>query len=267
MKVRTKIDIIILLIIIILIGGILAYTQEVPPVYVVASESMEHSANWTWGTINAGDVVLVKRTPDPVKDIVTYVVGRETGYSTYGEFGNVILYHGPGKIIIHRAIFYLTWNGSHPIVKGYTNQSWITVNQSYVLIRDVGFSHRNLLVMISGFHNESGFITVGDFNLAFRGVYNQTLNAYQAADQYFLGIHPVTPSEIVGVAQGQIPWFGLIKLNIMELYGNWPYSNEVPNHAYEYLFASIVVIVALALFPYGKVYRKTKKWKSGRKNK
>ena len=259
---KAKRDIIILLIIVILVGGVLAYTQEVPPIYVVASESMEHSANWTWGTINAGDVVLVTRAPDPVKNVVTYVVGRETGYSTYGEFGNVILYHGPGKIIIHRAIFYLTWNNSNPVVLGYTNQSWITVTQSYVLIKDVGFSHRNLLVMINGFHNESGFITVGDFNLAFRGVYNQTLNAYQAADQYFLGIPPVSPSEVVGIAHGQIPWFGLIKLNIMKLYGDWPYSNEVPNHAYEYLFASIVVIVALSLFPYGKVYRKV----TGRKS-
>jgi signal peptidase len=260
---KAKRDIIILLIVVILVGGVLAYTQEVPPIYVVASESMEHSANWTWGTINAGDIVLVKRAPDPVKNVITYVVGRETGYSTYGEFGNVILYHGPGKIIIHRAIFYLTWNNSHPVVQGYTNQSWIIVTQSYVLIKDVGFSHRNLLVMINGFHNESGFITVGDFNLAFRGVYNQSLNAYQAADQYFLGISPVTPSEVVGVAHGQIPWFGLIKLNIMKLYGDWPYSNEVPNHAYEYLFASIIIIVALALFPYGKVYRKA----TGRKSK
>lgn len=254
MKSKTKKDLIILVILAILIGGTLAYTQEIPPIYVVASESMEHSANWTWGTLNAGDVVLVKRAPDPVKDVTTYVVGRESGYATYGEYGNVLLYHGPGKIIIHRAMFYLTWNNSNPEVLGYTNQSWITVTSSYVLIKDVGFSHRNLLVMISGFHNESGFITVGDFNLAFRGVYNSTLNAYQAADQYFLGIPPVTSSKVVGVAQGQIPWFGLIKLNIMKLYGEWPYSNEVPNHAYEYLFASLVVIVALALFPYRKVY-------------
>jgi signal peptidase len=253
---RAKRDLIIVIILAILIGGTIAYTQEIPPIYVVASESMEHSANWTWGTINAGDIVLVKRAPNPVKDVITYVVGRETGYSTYGEYGNVILYHGPGKIIIHRAIFYLTWEKSKPVVLGYTNQSWITVTQSYVLIKDVGFSHRNLLVTINGFQNESGFITVGDFNLAFRGVYNSSLNAYEAADQFFLGIPPVTPAKVVGVAQGQIPWFGLIKLNIMKLYGDWPYSNEVPNHAYEYLFVSIVIMVALALAPYRKVYRK-----------
>jgi hypothetical protein len=53
----------------------------------------------------------------------------------------------------------------------------------------------------------------------------------------------------------------------MKLYGDWPYSNEVPNHAYEYLFASIVVIVALALFPYGKVYRKVTERKPRGKDK
>ena len=248
------------IVIIVAIAGVTVYSGMFPPASVVESESMQHSNNWQFGVINTGDIVIVKKVSDPQKNVVTYVQGRETGFSTYGDYGNVILYNAPlNLVVIHRAMFYLSWSNGSPEVAGANNQSWITVTPTYVLIKDVGYAHRNLLVNIAGFKNESGFITMGDHNLATASqfFYNSSMKAYMAADEN-VGIigHPVTASNIVGEAQGQIPWFGLIKLNIMRLQGTWQYPNDVPNFSYYYLGASIFAIIVLIFFPYSDFLKK-----------
>lgn len=248
------------IVIILILAGITAYSGEFPPASVVESDSMEHSANWTWGTINVGDIVIVKYMPDPVKNVITYVVGRETNFSTYGEFGDVILYHDPnGNIVIHRAMFYLSWNNSKPVVDGYHGQSWLKIFGFNIVIYDCGYSHRNLLVNVSDFVNQSGFITVGDHNLATSYFYNSHYDAYLAADQN-VGITPapVSAKQVVGVARGDIPWFGLIKLNIMRAEGDWPYYNEVPAHSYQYLGISLFIIFLAIFFPYSRLRREKK---------
>ncbi len=248
------------IVIIVAIAGVTVYSGMFPPASVVESESMQHSNSWQFGVINTGDIVIVKKVSDPQKNVVTYVQGRETGFSTYGDYGNVILYNAPlNLVVIHRAMFYLSWSNGSPVVEGANNQSWITVTPTYVLIKDVGYAHRNLLVNIAGFKNESGFITMGDHNLATASqfFYNSSMKAYMAADEN-VGIigHPVTASNIVGEAQGQIPWFGLIKLNIMRLQGTWQYPNDVPNFSYYYLGASIFAIIVLIFFPYSEFLKK-----------
>ncbi len=248
------------IVIIVAIAGVTVYSGMFPPASVVESESMQHSNNWQFGVINTGDIVIVKKVSDPQKNVVTYVQGRETGFSTYGDYGNVILYNAPlNLVVIHRAMFYLSWSNGNPVIEGASNQSWITVTPTYVLIKDVGYAHRNLLVNIGGFKNESGFITMGDHNLATASqiFYNSSMKAYVAADEN-VGIigHPVTASNIVGEAQGQIPWFGLIKLNIMRLQGTWQYPNDVPNFSYYYLGASIFAIIVLIFFPYSEFLKK-----------
>jgi len=265
---KFRLEYMIVIAIVVIIVGITIYSGELPPVSVVESESMQHSSSWMPGVINTGDIVIVKKITDPIKDIVTYVQGRSDGFETYGEYGNVILYHDPSiGTVIHRAMFYLFWNGSHPEVMGYHGQSWIVITKSYVLIKDVGYAHKNLLVLIGAFKGEDGYITVGDHNLGSMSrnsfYYNSTLNAYIAADQN-TGITstPVLPSMVIGIAEGQIPWFGLIKLNIMRLEGKWPYYNEVPNGSYLYLFLSITGILVLIFFPYKKAARKIRqRWK------
>lgn len=244
-----------LVIIVGIILGVTIYSGVIPPASVVESGSMQHSDNWQFGVINTGDIVIVKKVSNPQTGIVTYVQGRDSNFSTYGDYGNVILYDAPGGlVVIHRAMFYLTWSHGLPVIPGYHNQTWMNVTPSYVLIKDVGFTHRNLVVYINDFHNESGFITMGDHNLAISTLYNSGLKAYIAADENVNIIgHPVTPSEVIGKAVGQIPWFGLIKLNVMRLQGDWPYSSDVPNHSYEYLGASILVIGILIFFPYSRL--------------
>ncbi len=258
MSLKRYVEIGVVLAILIFIFSVTEYSGEIPPVSTIASESMTHSDYWTYGTLNVGDIVFVKKIDKVPGNIITYVVGRETNYSTYGEYGSVILYKNPsGTTIIHRAMFYLTWNNSFPVVQGFHNQSWMKVTRNYVLIDNVGFSHRNLIVYLSGMVNESGIITVGDYNLAFRGIYNSSLNAYEAADQN-VGITnaPVNSKNIVGVAFWDIPWFGLIKLNILKLYGQWPQSNEVAKNSYDYLLSALAVIFILAFFPYKRVIKK-----------
>lgn len=248
-----------LIAVIVIVGmlvGISVYSGVFPPASVVESGSMQHSNSWEAGVINTGDIVIVKKVANPVQDITTYVQGRQSNFSTYGDYGNVILYNnGAGSVIIHRAMFYLTWSNGHPVVLNSDNQSWITVTQNYVLIKDVGYRHLNLVVYISSFQNESGFITMGDHNLATSTIYNQQLNAYVAADENVnIMSHPVKSSEVVGEAQGQIPWFGLIKLNIMRLQGDWPYSSDVPSHSYEYLLSTIAAFAVVVFFPYSRVF-------------
>lgn len=256
---KEKAGVIVAILFISFIGGVLVYSDNWPPIYVVESESMEHSQNWTIGTINTGDVVLAKNINGKSSNVVTYVQGRMTNYSTYGEYGNVILYDSPsGSVIIHRAMFYLSWNGSKPQVAGYNGQSWLTVTSKAVVIDNVGFTHRNLIVNLGNLVGENGFVTVGDYNLANSYLYNYTYKAYVAADQNVFGFPPAAPSKVVGTAFGQIPWVGLIKLNIMKLGGGWPQSNEVPNHAYIGLASLIIAIMVAAFFPYGRFGRRAK---------
>ncbi|BAB59364.1 signal sequence peptidase [Thermoplasma volcanium GSS1] len=233
-----------------------------PPFSVVESESMEHGSSWEPGVINTGDIVLLKKVNDPLNNIVTYVDGRSIGFKTYGEYGDVILYNAPdGEIIIHRAMFYLTWDNGNPVVYGYHGQSWIKVTKEYVIIYNCSYNGRNLFVSLKGMENESGFITVGDHNLATSKEFLSQYDAYIAADQNIFGFPPVPPSKVVAVAYGQIPWLGLIKLNIMRLYGEWPYYNEVPKNAYTYLLsliASIIIIPYASINIYKKIKKKVK---------
>lgn len=261
LKVKTRVVVIVAAVIVIgvLVGSTLLYSGAWPPVYTVESESMEHSTSWTAGTINVGDIVMVKNTDGNPSNVVTFVNGKDSGYSTYGEYGNVILYKAPnGEIIIHRAMFYLNWSGGHPVVSGYNGQGWIKVTDSYVLIDNASYTGRNLVVYLSNMQNKSGFITVGDYNLAHSALFNSNLDAYTAADQNVFGYNPVQPGSVIGVAFGQLPWFGLIKLNIMRFSGQWTQYNEVPANSYLYLSASIVAILVLLFFPYSRVIGRKK---------
>ena len=251
--------------VILILVGITIYSGIFPPASVVESYSMEHSDNWQYGIIDEGTIVMVKKVNN-IDNIITYVQGRSDNSSSYGEYGNVILYHNSalGVITIHRAMFYLSWNGSNPEIEGYHNQSYIHIYNDNIIMEGIGYAHRNLIVNVSGYKGDSGFITVGDHNLATLSkdspYYNRTYNAYYASDQSIWGIKPVSINEIVGKAYGYIPWFGLIKLNILRLEGEWPrqdYTN-VPKYSYLDLSLSIIAIIGLILFPYKKTYNKLK---------
>ena len=240
---------------IIILLSITLYSGNWPPISVVESSSMEHSSYFQCGTIQTGSIVIVKKVSSPT-GITTYVQGRTTGMKTYGDFGDVLLYRNyAGSIIIHRAIFFLTWNSGIPDVHGYTNQSWITVSVNYVIIQNVGVSHRNLYVNISHFSGVSGYITMGDNNLIASAISesvhirNRTITAYVAADQNILfqnngaTYSPVNFTDVVGIARGNLPLVGLYRLYLLGVFGMWNGYDQVPIYSNYYLSALTAFII------------------------
>ena len=252
-------------IIVVLLAGLFAYTQNWPPVYVVESMSMQHGPDDHLGLINTGDLVLAQKV-DP-SQITTYVFGLRSGYSTYGEYGDVVLYNPDGVAttpIIHRAILYLAYN---PGTQGY-NASFPAgtpcgseANAVYNLtptptgplgcadtsnLRDttltlyhVGWMDATVILDLSatllGAH--SGFVTMGDNNVACS---SSGTSCVGSPDQTDGRSSLVEPGWIIGVARGMLPWFGALKL---ALEGN---AGMVPSQSWQFLGLTIAGLILLA---------------------
>ena len=249
-----------LAILILLLVSLYAYTQNWPPVYVVESESMQHGTNDVVGLLNTGDLVLVKQ--EPATSIVTYVEGEHSGYSTYGEYGDVILYEPDGSAatpIIHRAILYLSWNPTNSTYNatalaglpcgaapdavyqsaGTPNDCGVEGLDSTLTLHYVGWQSVtvswDLSLPLMGRH--SGFLTMGDNNFI-PGTPNIGEPDQTGASSQHSEI--VEPGWIVGVARGMVPWFGSLKL-LLE--GN---AAEVPPQSWEFLALTIVGLIVAA---------------------
>jgi signal peptidase I len=245
-----------LAIIVLLLVAFWAYTQNWPPAYVVESNSMQHGSGDVVGLINAGDIVLAQKVS--FGSIVPYVIGMQTHYSTYGEWGDVLLYHPNGNPsatpVIHRAILYLdydplsgTYNatdlaglpcGSEP------GAVWATPGTSNecgyrdlgpvdeLQLFHVGWRSVNLTIQMGsvalGAH--SGFVTMGDNNTGFDQAGTSTPDISSL----------VEPGWIIGVARGMIPWFGSVKLL---LDGN---AGRVPAASWEFMGLTIAAVLLLA---------------------
>jgi len=242
-----------LAIIVILLVSLFAYTQNWPPVYVVESDSMQHGTSDQLGLINTGDLVLAQKVP--LSGITSYEAGARTGYSTYGEYGDVILYwpNGQGSTpIIHRAILYLEWNPnsfsynatdltglpcgtsappaySYVPLRGPANCDTTGLTGTLNLYR-VGWQSVNISLDLSspvlGMH--SGFLTMGDKNLV-----TDQLNVPQFSTL-------VEPGWIIGVARGMIPWFGAVKLLLQGQAGS------VPPQSWQFMGLTIVAVILVA---------------------
>ncbi len=96
-----------------IIGGTFVYSGMDSPLSTVMSESMQHENGVSSiGTIDTADMVIL-RNPDYV-EIQSYVEGYNSGHSTFGEYGDVLVYYrltSSGNPIIHRAILYVEDNG------------------------------------------------------------------------------------------------------------------------------------------------------------
>jgi len=163
----------------IIFGGVYAYTGGVyPPIVVVVSNSMLHNDTnvGELGIISPGDIVLVKRTDS----IVTKMNATKTGYKTYGDYGDVIVYRPDGEDVtpvIHRALMWVE------------EGQWIERNETLGIYR----SFRA---------DSSGFITKGDNN--------------NIIDQQG-GISSLVEKDwVLGVARGELPWLGLISMLVRD---------------------------------------------------
>ncbi|HTP53570.1 MAG TPA: S26 family signal peptidase [Thermoplasmata archaeon] len=252
-----------LAIVVLMLVGLFAFTQNWPPAYVVESKSMQHGYQDQVGLINAGDLVLAEKVP--LSSIVPYVVGYRDGVHTYGEPGDVLLYHPNGNTrstpIVHRAILYLQWdpatmaynatdlqglpcgNGSNrtPGELYYTGagsgQCGTTDLTGTISLYGVGWNSSaptiTLDLVDTAYGRHSGFLTLGDHNLRW--------------DQYPTngGTTPslsslVEPGWILGVARGMVPWFGAFKL-LLE--GN---ARNVSSNSWQFLGLAVVAAILSA---------------------
>ena len=242
-----------LAIIVLLLVSLYAYTSNWPPVYVVESGSMQHGSGDTVGLINTGDLVLVKHV-DP-STVTTYVEGEQTGYTTYGEYGDVVLYHPNGDTsvtpVIHRAILYLEWV---PSAQAFTAPSLVGLpcgsapDADYsvsgapggcawsglvttITLYHVGWRSATVVIPLATLGHYSGFVTMGDNNL------NHDTPPQGETDQ-MLGISGlVSGGWIIGVARGMVPWVGAFKLLIE---GN---AGAVPTQSWQFLALTLSAIV------------------------
>jgi len=196
-----------------------AYSGNWPPMVVIESGSMEHDDNPLYeeprythlGTIDTGDLVIVKEAEKD--DIVTYLQGKKTDYKKYGDYGDVIVYYKNGirekdglpvTPVIHRAM------------------AWVEVvdkeNKTYYIPEiDTYFNGKIELAEIGlggGAHikdlENSGYITKGDSN---GNPHPDQLTHFDISGNV---VQPVDPDWVVGIARGELPWFGLIKLKVTQ---------------------------------------------------
>jgi signal peptidase len=226
-------DVVVALVVVaIVLGSLYVYGGRWPPMVVVESESMQHDDSLSFiGVIDTGDLTLV-RTLENAGAPVTWVEGRETGYQRYDEFGDVIIYHKNGQSqttpIIHRAIVRIEYNPASggfnvptlgpefvDIVDEFTIEGFRSYHNGLLEIVDLKINVQTILnnFNAAGVEPHGGIITKGDHN---REVDQYSLPAWSGPGAAPAGlsrlVEPVQDGWIVGVARGEIPWFGLIKL-------------------------------------------------------
>lgn len=256
-------------IMVVIVGGIAAYTQNWPPLVVVESSSMQHGdAESHLGVIDTGDLVFVQVAPRRA-DVVTYIQGRTSGYQTYSDYGDVIVFRirqAPTLTpIIHRAILYVLRNGAGgadvPDLAALPATEWQGVdmanqptNNPYglrsVTIHGMGYN-RDLGITfdLNGFvtrYAYDGYITMGDNNAYHRCTTSR--DPCGPSVPYDEGWFPAQ-SDIIGHARGEIPWFGLIKLLVSPTSScaqGWG-DPCAPTNSWNDLAISLV---ALAVFPF-----------------
>jgi len=249
-----------LAIVLLLIVSSFASPHNWPPVYVVESDSMQHGSSDVLGVINTGDLVLAQKVSN--SSIQPYVVGQQTGYSTYGEFGDVLLYYPNGiggTPVIHRAIVYLQWvpsvqgydafgltglpcgneSGAAYAISGAGNPCRTTdLNRTTTLdLFHVGWADVTVAIQLQPtlLGDHSGFITMGDHNiLGGQGTYDQS-GGFELSQL-------VEPGWVIGVARGMIPWAGALKLWIE----GSPTTGEVPPQSWQFLGLTFAGLILLA---------------------
>ena len=255
---RLRVIIIAIVLVVLVIGGLTLYAGIWPPLVVVESDSMQHSSTTSYiGVIDTGDLVIEK-TVSGFGDIKTYLDGVSTGYSTYSEPGDVVIYRPYGSDartpIIHRALCLVEYNATGggydvPSLKNIPSSSWSVDAgpktwynlHNKLLLSDVGYDHVTVRIdfqaMLQAFAGagltpHTGLITLGDHN---QGTIDQ--NTMAPICKY-----PIKAEWIQGVARGEVPWFGLLKLWI-----SGPAPASVPENSKTDLFVAIGLIIGVPI--------------------
>lgn len=222
--------------VLLVLGTLWGYTGQPlgdTPIVVVESGSMMHCeqppgvANYgrgcdpthfgRLGTIDPGDLIFVKDIDRP-SDVETRA---ETGEHHYRRSGDVIIFRPdgrPGVPIIHRALFWLEIHGDGTFSVPEFGLSGVTSLDQPQLI-DLGLSpgYADDLRSMRAGPEDSGFITRGDNN---GGADQDHASAIASL--------PVRPDWILGVARGEVPWLGLVKLYVTDVLGVLSGAKECP---------------------------------------
>lgn len=206
------------LLVVLVLGTLWGYTGQPlghSPVVVVESGSMMHCTNGNppfgadckptrygrLGLIDPGDLILVKDIDSRI-DVWTQA---GDGKDHYGRSGDVIIFRPDGRDgtpVIHRALFWIQVepDGTFSVPEfGISHATNLDQPQLLDLGLNRGYAE-DLRAMRVG-PADSGFVTRGDNN----GQADQDHTSSIAT-------RPVKPEWILGVARGEIPWLGLVKL-------------------------------------------------------
>jgi len=253
-----------LIIVAVVLLSFYVYAGNWPPLVVVESSSMQHGDRESnLGVIDTGDMVFQQAAPTR-DSVITYVEGRASGYMTYGDYGDVIIFRRASSAtpIIHRAIMYVTThaNGTAdvPDIARLPNSEWDAQNLTgptrnpvflrSLTIRHMGFEHNINLTFsfdtVSSGGDRFGYVTMGDNN-SFRQCRLQR-------DDCRSGYDPISSiprqSDVQGRARGEIPWVGLIKLTLQPTEsccpGGWG-DPEAPKNSWDSLLVTLIFLVAL----------------------
>ncbi len=280
--------------IVFLVLGLWAHTGTMPPLVVVESSSMIHEEAGEVGSIDAGDLILVKNIP--YESIVTFAEASDSndqnyGHKMHGMNGDVIIYQkngDSGTPIIHRAILKVeasqttspdrtissdsnnseycpnggTWDYSIEDLDGMMGTCVLTWTVPGTNATDVEsitihfdgqqagyydcgrFAHANVeefLVIWNWQPKHSGIITLGDNNQCSVDQGGLVVNGSSGVHSVSGVAGPVQDTWLVGVAGGEIPWLGTVKLMLSG--SDSPGTQFVPESSFYYLALVIGTII------------------------
>jgi len=238
-----------LIIVAAILGAMYAYSGNWPPLVVVESSSMQHgNTGSSVGVIDTGDMVFQQAAPNR-DSVITYIQGRARGYSTYGDYGDVIIFRRASDPtpVIHRAIMHVTFHAAGtadvPDIVELPEADWEARNATgltrnpygleSLLIRNMSYEHDvDLMFTFDGFPvgaEHSGYITKGDNNAG-----------------YDTGWVPRV-GDVQGRARGEIPWIGLLKLIFQPgvcCPSGWG-DSRAPKNSWDSLLVTLIVLIAL----------------------
>ena len=253
------------IVVVLVLVAIYAYAGVWPPLVVVESSSMQHGGQESFiGVIDTGDMVFQQAASGP-GSVITYLEGRATGYQTYSDFGDVIIFRRASNPtpVIHRAILHIVLNADGtadvPALAGLPESEWegsdsfgqVTHNTTslrYVTIHGMGYARDLGITFDLGAFatpgRTEGYITMGDNNAyLYCSVSRDPCRPSPPYDQGWL----VRPGDIIGRARGELPWFGLLKLVFSPTEScctGWG-DREAPKNSWDLLLASMLFLIAL----------------------
>jgi len=213
--------------VIIVVGAIAALLFAVsgtwPAVVTIQSESMVPH-------MNVGDLVFVVQA-DRFGPLQSWTEGKETGYTKFGDYGDVIIYNPNGGTkslipfiggvtpIIHRAMYN---QSTGPLVVFYNPQGGKFSPSDYEKISVKNSDEFNAFVKNSSLGRNKGYqITIQNLSIhsgyITKGDNNPVSDQGSSLSHYVnLGpIEPVKPEWIVGKALFTVPLVGYLPLNII----------------------------------------------------